>query len=205
MQRIDGGSVGHASGTAHPAMLLALAIGVALGATLSSVPAKSAELDGNQTTGTQLTSPAAGALGEPKRVQTVRIPAEPAAMPSTSQKGVKAAWQYEGDDDYRKCIDTSDGTNTAWGACGSALVEREDDRLNQAWKRAYAPDADDTSKDLLTEQRAWIAFKEKSCQVYASGTYGREGQVLSFPLCRAGIIAQRTVALDRYADDSAAR
>ena len=52
--------------------------------------------------------------------------------------------------------------------------------------------------DLLEEQRAWIAFKEASCRFYASGSFGREGQVLSVPVRRAGIIAQRTATLEGY-------
>ena len=39
---------------------------------------------------------------------------------------------------YRKCIDESDGTNTAWAECGGAWLEREDEKLNAVWKKLYA-------------------------------------------------------------------
>ncbi|WP_089176184.1 lysozyme inhibitor LprI family protein [Bosea sp. AS-1] len=102
------------------------------------------------------------------------------------------------DDAYKRCIDGSDGTNPAWGACGGEWVAREDARLNATWKRLYEASGPNTKKDLLEEQRAWNAFKEKSCRFYDNGDFGREGQVLHFPACRAEVIARRTEALKRY-------
>ncbi|MGY6246113.1 lysozyme inhibitor LprI family protein [Bosea thiooxidans] len=102
------------------------------------------------------------------------------------------------DEAYKRCIDGSDGTNSAWGACGGEWVAREDAKLNAAWKRLYEASGAETKKDLLDEQRAWNAFKEKSCRFYGNGDFGREGQVLQFPACRAEVIAQRTEALKRY-------
>lgn len=107
----------------------------------------------------------------------------------------------EADDAYKRCIDASDGTNPAWAACGGAWVAREDAKLNAAWKRLYAVSEPATKKDLLEEQRAWNAFKDKACQFYANGDFGREGQVLHFPSCRAELIAQRTATLDSYGAD----
>mgnify|MGYP001598636894 CR=1 FL=1 len=105
------------------------------------------------------------------------------------------------DDAYKRCIDSSDGTNSAWADCGGAWIAREDAKLNAAWKRLYAASEPETKKNLLDEQRAWNAFKEKACQFYANGDFGREGQVLSFPSCRATIIAERTATLDGYGAD----
>ncbi len=99
---------------------------------------------------------------------------------------------------YDRCIKAADGSNTAWEACGSAWVQREDDRLNAAWKRVASGLEGKTRTDLLEEQRAWIAFMEKSCLFHANGDWGREGQVLEFPACRARVIAARTAALRTY-------
>lgn len=103
------------------------------------------------------------------------------------------------DDAYDKCIETSDGSNPAWSKCGAALLEREDVRLNEAWKRVFAQFDGRVRNELQEEQRAWIAFKEKSCLFFANGGFGREGQVLAFPTCRARIIAARTEELEEYA------
>ena len=105
------------------------------------------------------------------------------------------------DDVYDKCIDASDGTNMAWGQCGSQWMERADKAMNTAWKELRKTVDGDTAKALLDEQRAWNAYKEKSCLFYASGDFGREGQVLSYPACRAGVIEARTSDLKSYLSD----
>ncbi|WP_266016485.1 hypothetical protein [Brucella intermedia] len=38
---------------------------------------------------------------------------------------------------YDKCIQQSDGTNSAWAECGGAWVKRADNALNAAWKKTY--------------------------------------------------------------------
>lgn len=105
------------------------------------------------------------------------------------------------EDLYDKCIDASDGTNMAWGQCGGELIERADKAMNTAWKELRKSVDGDTAKALLDEQRAWNAYKEKSCLFYASGDFGREGQVLSYPACRAGVIEARTNDLKSYLSD----
>jgi len=101
---------------------------------------------------------------------------------------------------YDRCIDESDGTNEAWGACGSDWIAREDGRLNATWKRVFGAAEGQTKTDLLAEQRAWNTFKEAACAFYANGDWGREGAVLGFPACRAGVIAERTSALEAYGE-----
>jgi uncharacterized protein YecT (DUF1311 family) len=102
------------------------------------------------------------------------------------------------DDIYDKCIDASDGTNPAWGQCGGEWVKRADEALNAAWKELRATVEGETATALVAEQRAWNDYKEKSCLFYANGDYGREGQVLSYPICRAGVIEARTKDLKAY-------
>jgi uncharacterized protein YecT (DUF1311 family) len=104
------------------------------------------------------------------------------------------------DDAYDKCVDAG-STNTAWGECGGAFMKREDDKLNATWKRVYALTSDQTKTDLLDEQRAWVKFRESACKFYANGERGREGQVLSYPACVAGVISDRTKALEAYEEE----
>lgn len=104
------------------------------------------------------------------------------------------------DDAYNRCIDDSDGTNTAWAACGSDYVARADKALNTTWKRVYGLTEGQTKADLLAAQRAWIAFKETACAFYANGDWGREGEVLGYPACVARIIEARTADLEAYGD-----
>lgn len=96
---------------------------------------------------------------------------------------------------YDRCVNASE-SNAAWSQCGGDLVQREDDKLNAVWKEVYGLTSGQSKTDLLAEQRAWIAFKDKACQLYANGDYGREGQVLGYPTCQAGVIADRTRQLE---------
>ena len=84
------------------------------------------------------------------------------------------------------------------GECGDAWLEREDARLNAAWKSVVGKAGESTKAALLGEQRAWNAFKEKSCLFYADaeGTFGTAGRFLSFPACRAAVVVARTEALE---------
>lgn len=104
----------------------------------------------------------------------------------------------QADEEYDACIEQSDDSNQAWALCGNAWIEREDDRLNEAWKRLLDGASEQMTSDLRAEQRAWNSYKELSCLFYANGEFGREGQVLSFPACRAAVIANRTAELDAY-------
>jgi uncharacterized protein YecT (DUF1311 family) len=92
---------------------------------------------------------------------------------------------------YDACLKTAN-TNADFSDCGAAYLKRAEAALNAAWKHTYGLADRQTAKDLLAEQRAWIAFKEKSCHFYANGQHGREGQVLSFPTCRGRVIEERT-------------
>jgi Uncharacterized protein conserved in bacteria len=99
------------------------------------------------------------------------------------------------DPTYDSCVNAA-SSNADWSRCGGEFVQREDDKLNTVWKRVYALTDGQSKTDLLAEQRAWVAFKDKACQLYANGDYGREGQVLSYPSCLADVIADRTRQLE---------
>lgn len=91
---------------------------------------------------------------------------------------------------YKRCIDSS-STNTAWSQCGGEYIAREEKRLNATWVRVFPKLAPEARKALREAQRLWIPFKEKSCQHFLTGEYGREGQVLHYPSCRGAVIAAR--------------
>lgn len=100
---------------------------------------------------------------------------------------------------YTQCMDASDGTNTAWAECGGAWVKRADMALNEAWTALLAGiDDKDLREALVSEQSAWVTYRDSSCEFWATGAYGREGQVLDFPACRATVIETRTRDLAKY-------
>jgi len=96
------------------------------------------------------------------------------------------------------CLAVAD-TSAAFSQCYSAAIERSDDTLNSRWKRVtsllsdYPPEA---KASLLNEQRAWIAFKDKSCEFYWGAGFGSMHRSLIGPACRLQIIDARIADLD---------
>lgn len=105
---------------------------------------------------------------------------------------VTLAWATpaSADSAYRQCIDST-SSNVEWAGCGEDFLERLDLALNAAWKRAKASVDPQSQKDLLQEQRAWLKFRDSSCMMWANGSYGREGEILHYFKCRAGITETR--------------
>ncbi|HVM79111.1 MAG TPA: lysozyme inhibitor LprI family protein [Stellaceae bacterium] len=105
--------------------------------------------------------------------------------------------------DWKKCVDGTT-TNVEWSRCGQEEIDRQEARLNAAWKQAFAcfSGAEEMAKakqDFLAEQRLWVKWKDASCNFYAEGeAFGREGQVVSYPACRAAVILQRTQFLEEF-------
>ncbi|MBW6425850.1 DUF1311 domain-containing protein [Rhizobium sp. XQZ8] len=104
---------------------------------------------------------------------------------------------------YDKCMDMADGINPGFGKCGGEWVARADAKLNTAWKElmGHFKDREEAKQYLLTEQRLWNAYKESGSNFYNSG-FGREGQVIHFPACRARIIENRINDLEIYRSDA---
>lgn len=107
--------------------------------------------------------------------------------------------QDEQEPEYGRCVDRAK-TNPQFSACGGALLERREAVLNRVWKSTYATLDAAAKKALLDEQRAWIAFKDKSCAPFTTGYFGREGQVIHYYSCRAGVIDARITYLKDLVD-----
>ncbi len=107
--------------------------------------------------------------------------------------------------DWQKCVDSTK-SNMEWAQCGEAEIKRQEARLNAAWKQAFACFEGDAmtgaKQSFLEEQRLWVKWKDASCNFYGDGqAFGREGQVLSYPACRAAVIQQRTRFLEKFGKD----
>ncbi|MAP18803.1 MAG: hypothetical protein CL626_07200 [Aurantimonas sp.] len=101
------------------------------------------------------------------------------------------------DDAYDACLREADASMQEMGACGGAWMEREDARLNEAWQALLAELPEESQEMLRDEQRAWLAYRDRTCLFYLDpATYGSIGRHLSYPSCRAFVIAQRMQALN---------
>jgi uncharacterized protein YecT (DUF1311 family) len=108
--------------------------------------------------------------------------------------------------DWKKCVDATK-TNFEWSQCGVAEINREEERVGAAWRKAFACFADSAAMKIakqkfLDEQRLWIKWKDASCNFYGEQeAFGREGSVLHFPQCRASVIIQRAEFLETFGKD----
>lgn len=108
------------------------------------------------------------------------------------------ATAFAADDQYKSCIDATD-KNDEWAACGGELIKRSESRMDGYLQRLRQIAEGNTLKLIEIEQAAWSGFRDAACQFYADQeAFGREGQVLSYPLCKADLIDQRAEQLRDY-------
>jgi uncharacterized protein YecT (DUF1311 family) len=111
-------------------------------------------------------------------------------LPLALAATVAFAAPAQADEAYDACVDKA-RTNADFSACGNAMLERREAELNRVWKEVNRDLDAGVKKALLEEQRAWIAFKDKSCLPWTTGHFGREGQVIHFYTCRGEVIDAR--------------
>lgn len=115
--------------------------------------------------------------------------------------------------EYTNCVD-SHQSNSEWAGCGYEEIKKQDQLLNEVWKKIslilkeWASSkypypscsicgSDQPFASLLEEQRNWIKWKDSACEFWMRGGFGRETEVLTYPSCKATVIAQRVVYLTR--------
>jgi len=103
----------------------------------------------------------------------------------------------QADPEYDRCSEAA-RSNPDFSACGVAMIERREAELNRVWKLANDGLHPAVKQALLEEQRAWVAYKDKSCRTWTTGQLGREGQVIHFYVCRADVIDQRINFLEDF-------
>ncbi|HET6395566.1 MAG TPA: lysozyme inhibitor LprI family protein [Pseudoxanthomonas sp.] len=99
------------------------------------------------------------------------------------------------DASYRRCIDDT-RTTPEVRACGDALLQRLDARLNEQWRLAAGYLDGAPRQRLLEEQRAWIRYKDMACRFYLDEGFGSQGASGDFPLCLARVIQHRIDELE---------
>ncbi|MCH2497369.1 MAG: DUF1311 domain-containing protein [Erythrobacter sp.] len=99
-----------------------------------------------------------------------------------------------------KCIAAGSGSSSHHYKCATEFMAREDKALNQTWRRVYGSLDDGIAKTaLLEEQRAWIKYKDASCELYEdSAQFGSIGWSVSRPMCKIKVIQQRIRELEGY-------
>lgn len=101
---------------------------------------------------------------------------------------------------WRACTNTK-SNNDELGMCATPYLKAADAQLNATWKQLMAAVANEpqTKAALLSEQRAWLAYRNAACGFYGiQADWGRAGEVLDGPECTAGVTERRTMELATY-------
>ena len=69
--------------------------------------------------------------------------------------------------EYSDCMDkVKNGTTADMLQCGGEELDRQDARLNDAYKKLMSKLSSDRKKALLKAQRAWVRFREANCDYW---------------------------------------
>jgi uncharacterized protein YecT (DUF1311 family) len=100
---------------------------------------------------------------------------------------------------HTACMGKSGGVTSAMLDCIATELQRQDARLNRAYKAAMAPLSAPRKKQLLAAQRAWLAFRDANCQFYADPEGGSVVTVVVND-CVLSATATRALELENLAD-----
>jgi uncharacterized protein YecT (DUF1311 family) len=80
--------------------------------------------------------------------------------------GLLAANDDDMTTEYLTCVRNSEGVTSKILDCISAELNRQDSRLNDAYKKLMSKIPKDRKRSLIEAQRAWIKFREANCGFY---------------------------------------
>ena len=75
-------------------------------------------------------------------------------------------------DRYSACLEQSGGVTVNILNCISTETERQDNRLNKAYKKIMENLSPDRKKQLRSVQRLWIKYRDANCGFYADPNGG---------------------------------
>lgn len=99
---------------------------------------------------------------------------------------------------HAACMRHSGDTTMGMIDCIAAETQRQDRRLNQAYKAAMALQSPERKKQLRAAQRAWIQFRDANCAFYFDPGGGSLARV-SANDCVMTSTAQRAQELEGFA------
>ena len=104
--------------------------------------------------------------------------------------------------------DCPDDSQAGLNQCAGDAYKKADAALNAAYKQVMArlKDSEATAKSLVAAQRAWIAYRDRSCA--AQGELAAEGGTLSRIIaadCVARLTADRAAELEETQRGAAGR
>ena len=98
---------------------------------------------------------------------------------------------------HAACMDKSGGTTMGMIECITAEAQRQDARLNKAYKAVMADLSPARKKQLLEAQRAWLKFRDANCGFYYDPDGGTLARVNAND-CMMTATAERARELERF-------
>ena len=97
---------------------------------------------------------------------------------------------------HAACLDKSGGTTMGMTECITTETQRQDARLNKAYKALMAELPSLRKKQLQEAQRAWIKFRDTNCAFYDDPDGGTLARV-NANACMMTATAERASELER--------
>ena len=97
-------------------------------------------------------------------------------------------------------MDKSKGVTSEMLDCISAEFTRQDDRLNENYKRLMSKLSGKRKEGLLEAQRAWIKFRDTNCNFYYDPDGGSAAHLASSD-CMLNATADRATELKNLTND----
>ncbi len=79
--------------------------------------------------------------------------------------------------DFQACLDQAGGVTPRMIDCITTELKRQDDRLNQNYKKLMSSLSNERKKDLQEAQRAWLRFRDANCRFYNDPDGGTAARV----------------------------
>jgi uncharacterized protein YecT (DUF1311 family) len=98
--------------------------------------------------------------------------------------------------DYHRCV-KDDPSNAGWGRCLELEDQRQEGRLNQAYRMVMARLPAARKSALLTSERAWVKARRSECDAAEREMEGGTGAGPALLLCLSVRAAERTNWLER--------
>ena len=99
--------------------------------------------------------------------------------------------------DYNRCV-KDDPSNVGLGNCLELEDERQEGRLNQAYRMVMARLPAARKQALLASERAWVKARTRECDAVYREMEGGTGAGPAQLMCESVRAAERTAWLERY-------
>jgi uncharacterized protein YecT (DUF1311 family) len=101
--------------------------------------------------------------------------------------------------EFDACLDKAGGVTVAMIDCIAAEHKRQDEQLNQNYKRLMASLSAERREALLEAQRAWLRFRDANCRFYYDPDGGSLARI-DANACLLKATADRAKELAQFAD-----